>query len=128
MVGLFVLLRMAEASGTAPGWARCYLDDALCLPLVLTGVLAVHRLVSRDRRWRLPLSHGLVALVLFGIYFEVLLPRLTAAAVADPLDLVMYTAGLAVFHLSINRQGCGSRRSCRSSGLENDLRPSAVHP
>lgn len=127
LLGLFVLLRLGEASGTAPGWARSYLDDALCLPLVLTGVLAVHRLGSRDPRWCLPLSHGLLALGLYGLLFEVLLPRIGGSAVADPVDLVMYAAGLAFFQLLINRPGCGSIQSCRSSGLDNEFPACADH-
>jgi hypothetical protein len=126
MLGLFVLMRVAEAAGIAPWWARSYLDDILCLPLILAAALSAHRLVNHDPNWRLPLSHGLVALALYGVFFELLLPGLRESAVADPLDLVMYASGLAFFHLLINCPGCGSSDSYRSSGLEIDDESAAL--
>lgn len=125
---LFLLIRLAEGAGVAPGWARSYLDDVICLPLVLGAVLVFQRLMTGNPRWCLPLSHGFLALVLFGCYFEFVLPRLRIEAVADPIDLVMYAAGLALFQYLVNRPGCGSGRPDRSSDRENDLRPCADHP
>jgi len=96
----FFLIRLGESLGSAPGWARNYVDDFLCLPLVLTLLLAVHRWNSL--RAALPLSHGLLALGVFTIFFEGILPVLSSGAVADPLDVLMYLAGFLVFQFRLN--------------------------
>jgi len=100
----FVLVRLVEAVGTAPGWVRNFGDDLLCLPLVLSLVLVVHRLVRRSRVYTLPVFHGLAALVLFSVYFELVLPGTEHPAVGDPLDPLFYLAGFLVFQLGLNRQ------------------------
>ena len=100
----FILVRLAEAVWTAPGWVRNFGDDLLCLPLVLSLVLVVHRLVRRSPDYTLPVFHGLLALILFSVYFEVILPGTGHPAVGDPLDSLFYLAGFIVFQLGLNRQ------------------------
>jgi hypothetical protein len=103
LVAVFFLIRLGEAHGSAPGWIRNYGDDFLCLPLVLSLALAVHRLNGRCFQATLPVSHGLLALGVFAVFFEGILPRIGSSAVADPLDVLMYLAGFLVFHLGLNR-------------------------
>lgn len=102
LVTLFVLIRVGEAQGTAPGWARHYGDDLLCLPLVLSLILTAHRLVAGDGRV-LPAGHGLLAVGAFTVGFELVLPVFTPRAVGDPLDGLMYLAGFVIFQLFLNR-------------------------
>ena len=99
LVSGFILIRLGETLGIAPGWARGYVDDFLCLPLVLSLALMAHRLGGRSV---LPFSHGLLALGAFTIFFEVVLPRSGCGAVADPLDVLMYLAGFLVFQFCLN--------------------------
>jgi len=103
LLALFVMIRLAEARGNAPEWVSSYGDDLLCLPLVLSVVLTVHRLSLRSGRFTLPVFHGLLAVVLFGILFEGILPLTGARAVADPLDIIMYLAGFLVFQAGLNQ-------------------------
>jgi len=105
--GCFVLIRLGEAGGFLPGWARSFGDDLLCMPLVLSLALAVHRLAGRPATYTLPVSHGLTAVAVFGLFFEGLWPRWHPAAVADPWDLAMYLAGFLVFQFGLNRPGRG---------------------
>ncbi len=102
-VAVWVVERVAEASGTAPLWAAARLDDLVCLPLVLSAVLALHRLAGRPAAWRLPLRHGLLVATAYGLFFEFVLPRWDPRAVGDAGDIVCYAAGLVVFQLLINR-------------------------
>ena len=97
--------RGVEASGTAPPWASARLDDLVCLPLVLTVILALHRLAGRPPTWPLPLAHGLAVTLGYALFFEWVLPRWDARAVADGGDVLCYAAGLIVFQLLINRAG-----------------------
>ncbi len=96
----FFLIRLGESLGSAPGWARNYGDDFLCLPLVLTLAVAIHR--WSGRRAALPLSHGLLALGVFTVFFEGILPVIGSGAVADPVDVLMYLAGFLVFQYGLN--------------------------
>lgn len=100
----FALVHLPGGGAVTPPWATSYLDDLLCLPLVLGATLVAHRLRSGDRTLVLPLGHGLFAVALFSLVFEGILPRLAARHTADPWDLVMYAAGFAVFQLGINRR------------------------
>ena len=103
LVALFFVIRLLEAGQSAPSWVRAYGDDLLCLPLVLSVVLTAHRLAVGSGRFTLPGFHGLLAVVLFGIFFEGILPLTAAGAVADPLDILMYLAGFLVFQAGINQ-------------------------
>ena len=107
LMALFVLVRIGEAVGMAPELVRGYGDDLLCLPLVLSMALTARRLAGRSGCRDLPLSHGLMAVIFFGVFFEVLLPAVKAQAVGDPWDLLMYLAGFMIFQGGLNRCGPG---------------------
>jgi hypothetical protein len=102
LTAVFILVRLGETLGAAPGWARSYVDDFLCLPLVLSLALMAQRLFGRRVRAALPLSHGLLALGVFAVFFEGVLPRTGSGAVADTVDLLMYLAGFLVFQFGLN--------------------------
>jgi hypothetical protein len=99
----FVCLKWWEDQGDLPRLITSYADDFLCLPLVLTGVLLAHRWAGTRHAPRLPLGHGLVALGVFSLYFEGVLPQFSNRATADPWDVVMYVLGFLVFQGAINR-------------------------
>lgn len=100
----FLLQRVLEGVGQSPDWASSYLDDLLCLPLVLSLILLIRRRVVRGHDV-LPIGHSLFALVVFSLYFEILLPLLSDRYTADPWDVVMYLAGWFIFNFWINRAG-----------------------
>jgi len=84
-------------------WVGSYLDDLLCLPVVLGVVLASLRWFRHRPDLTLPVQLGLVTLVLYAGWFELVLPRVNSRATADPLDAVAYAVGLALFMVFINR-------------------------
>jgi hypothetical protein len=102
VIGATLLLRWAEAVGGLPAWAAGWGNDLVCLPLLLTATLFVHRFRGRGPGWRLPVAHGLAAVAFFGLVFELLLPRLDVRATADPWDLAAYLVGWAFFQVVIN--------------------------
>ncbi|MBF9141719.1 hypothetical protein [Hymenobacter properus] len=85
-----------------PAWFTSYLSDVLCLPLVLSLALAAHQLVY-GRRATLPGTWVLAAWAGVALWFEALLPRWSARAVADPWDVLAYAAGAIVFHRWLNK-------------------------
>ena len=74
----------------------------MCLPLVLTIALLAHRLAGRGPTWSLPVAHGLAAVALFAVIFEVVLPTVAAGATADPWDAAFYFGGWLFFQAVIN--------------------------
>lgn len=100
----FLLVRVLEFAGQLPPLAASFADDLLCLPLVLGVVLWCHRrIVKQGGQYTLPGSHGVMALVLFAVYFEGVLPVWSSSVVRDPLDVLMYLAGYLVFEIMLNR-------------------------
>lgn len=85
-----------------PNWLRFYLDDLLCLPLILTVTLFVLRIFYGPQR-RLSFYHILFAVLYVAIIFEVILPQFMDRYTADFLDLFFYAMGGALFYLFLNK-------------------------
>lgn len=90
-------------------WVGSYLDDVLCLPVVLGVVLAFLRWFRQRPDLTLPVGLGLATLVLYAGWFELVQPRLSSRATADPLDAVAYAVGLVLFMAFINRPAPAGR-------------------
>jgi hypothetical protein len=78
-----------------------YLDDLLCFPIVLTLGLAMYRAFIPN--YKLDLLHMIPVLIAYSIYFELYLPSVSTSATSDPIDVLMYALGMAVFGYFINR-------------------------
>jgi hypothetical protein len=102
--GLFVANQVAERTGRGLPLLSAYLDDLLCLPMVLTlTLLLMQRLVLRDFTYRLPDPYLALAVGMFAVFFECLLPLLSPRYVRDPWDVLAYAVGALLFRLWINR-------------------------
>lgn len=77
-----------------------YLDDLLCLPIVLTLGLAAYRIVWPT--YKLRLWHMIPVFVVYSIYFEWYLPQISLAYTSDLFDVLAYTGGLTIFSYFIN--------------------------
>ncbi len=97
---LFIAMRVFESSGQLPPLISSYGDDLICLPLILSAVVWVHR--RREKNFTLPRVQGVMVLLFFSLYFEGILPLFSKRAVADPWDLLMYFAGWVTFEWLIN--------------------------
>jgi hypothetical protein len=102
-VALFGLNQGLEALGVYLPGVHAWLDDVLCLPVVLGLALACMRgLVYRDRGYCLsPFQIGF-ALVQISLVFEWWLPLRDDRYVGDPLDVLAYAAGAVIFAVFIN--------------------------
>ena len=101
---VYFVLQWGHLRQEMPSFFAHHLTDVLCLPLVLGVVLAVHRQRLGAPSWRLPRWHGLSAVLIYSIYFELILPRLDGRATGDPLDGLSYLAGWFLFEWLINRR------------------------
>jgi len=100
---LFVVTHLLKFIGISFTFANAYLDDLVCFPLLLTGILAFHRSVQfRNSAYVLPLGHLAFGVVFYGILFEVILPALQSSSIADPLDVIAYSTGAIIFQVFIN--------------------------
>jgi hypothetical protein len=82
--------------GIGGEFGRCYLNDVLCLPLLLPMILYLQRRLGLRRHDAAPLlwemlQHWLV----FSVVFELILPLYPQwfRSTADPLDVAAYLAG-----------------------------------
>ena len=86
---------------TPPPLVAFYLADLLFMPLLLSFALAGQQVVyGRDH---LPATWLLGAWAGASLWFEVLLPRWSARAVADPFDVLAYALGTLAFHRWLNQ-------------------------
>lgn len=80
-----------------------YLADLLCMPVVLALALAAMRFVEGNPRRKLSLVEMVAAVVLFSGLFEGLFPLISDRFTSDPVDIILYAAGAALFAAFMNR-------------------------
>lgn len=85
-----------------PPLLAAYMSDLLCLPLMLSVALALHRVLI-CRTSTLPSSWVVAAWLAVSVWFEGLLPLWSAQATADPLDVLAYALGGLAFHRWLNK-------------------------
>lgn len=83
-------------------WVQYYLDDLLCLPLVLTASLFLMRLFY-GRQLRLSLYQVAFTVLYFTLAFELFLPRFMPRYTGDILDGLHYVVGGVIFYRFLNR-------------------------
>lgn len=77
-----------------------YLDDLLCMPILLGGLLAEQ--MDLFKRQRLTWVEGLICFVLISCLFELILPGFYVGYTADVWDLCCYACGGLFFFLFLN--------------------------
>ncbi|MGV3539276.1 MAG: hypothetical protein ACO1OQ_05665 [Rufibacter sp.] len=85
-----------------PGWVQVYLDDLLCLPLVLTLTLFAMRFFFGPRV-RFSLYHVLFTVLYFSIAFEYFFPKFLPRYTGDWVDVILYAAGGWIFYRFLNK-------------------------
>ncbi|MCC9138512.1 magnesium citrate secondary transporter [Pontibacter silvestris] len=100
---MFFLNQALELADVSVWPLHAYLDDLLCMPIVLTIALAAERVYFQNPQYVIPLHYIIGAVVAFGAFFELLLPFIYTKHIADIADVVAYAAGAAIFQLTINK-------------------------
>ena len=86
----------------SPWWVQHYLDDLLCLPLVLTATLFILRFFYGPQL-RFSLYHVAFAVAYFTLAFEVLFPEFMPRYTADWVDGLLYAVGGIIFFRFLNK-------------------------
>lgn len=81
-----------------PSWATGYVNDFLCMPLVLFFCLKTLHLLKKDSCLKLPLFIIIALTSFYALYFELYLPKVNPRYTADMWDVVMYFSGGLLFY------------------------------
>ncbi|MDT0648250.1 hypothetical protein RM545_16270 [Zunongwangia sp. F260] len=93
---IFEVLKLTQVS--LPEWTTSYLNDFLCMPIVLTVCLkAVHHF-KKDSSITLSLSLILILTSFYAVYFELVLPQISDRYTADFIDVIVYFSGTFLFY------------------------------
>ena len=97
---IFLLnLMLLNFSSNLPFFFSSYLNDLLCLPIVLSICLFVIRFFSKDQQVKISLFTAFSLATLYSVYFEFYLPEVTTRYTADGADVFLYFTGALIFWL-----------------------------
>ncbi|MEB3346368.1 hypothetical protein U6A24_12900 [Aquimarina gracilis] len=102
-----VIYGMQQLGFTLTAILQNYTNDFLCMPIVFYVCQYVVRFIKSDDHVQLPISLLFVVTLLYSWYFEWYLPLCHNRYTADPIDVVLYFAGMLFFY------GIEYRRSAR---------------
>ncbi|CAN0571507.1 unnamed protein product [Ectocarpus sp. 12 AP-2014] len=86
-----------QFSFSIPQLINNYLNDLLCMPIVLKICQYAVRFIKKDEHITIPIKISFVLTILYALYFELLLPKLNDRYTADFMDVVLYFIGFVFF-------------------------------
>ncbi|MCC8360565.1 hypothetical protein [Salinimicrobium sediminilitoris] len=92
-----------------PTFFSSYLNDLLCMPIVLSLCLFIIRKISKRKDLKISLFSAFSLATLYSIYFEWYLPEVTTRYTQDILDVLLYFGGALIFWL-VQRSEASSRK------------------
>lgn len=70
-----------------------YLNDLLCLPLVLGIITYIIRFLKKDAQFKLPLGFVICLATYYAVYFEFYQPKINSRYTSDWIDVLLYFIG-----------------------------------
>ena len=74
-----------------------YLNDLLCMPIVLSLCLAAVRFYKKSIHLYVPIPVAYGLTVFYIVYFEWILPQINERYTGDIIDVALYLIGTSVF-------------------------------
>ena len=100
-----ILIYMAQQFSFAlPVILNNYVNDFLCMPIVLKICQYAVRQLKSDENLQLPILLAFTLSLLYALYFELLLPKFNTRYTGDWVDVAMYAFGF-LFFMTIERVG-----------------------
>ncbi|MFV8281690.1 hypothetical protein ACNKXS_09105 [Christiangramia marina] len=97
---IFLLFEALKFTGVHfPEWTTSYLNDFLCMPIILTICLKMAHYLTKDRSIKISIAQALVLTCFYAIYFELILPQFVDRYTADLVDVLLYFIGATLFLL-----------------------------
>ena len=95
---IFIIFEALKFTGVHfPEWATSYLNDFLCMPIILTICLKMVHYLTKDRSIKISIAQALVLTCFYAIYFELILPQFVDRYTADLVDVLLYFTGATLF-------------------------------
>lgn len=82
-----------------PHWTRFYLNDFLCMPIVLSICLMILRIVKKTESLYVPFVAVLALSTYFTLHFEWLMPHYSERYTSDFIDVILYFSGAILFYI-----------------------------
>jgi hypothetical protein len=82
-----------------PNWLYFYLNDFLCMPIVLSLCLLILRILKKTESLYVPFFVVLGLSTYFSWHFEWLMPQLSTRYTSDFIDIVLYFSGAMLFYV-----------------------------
>jgi len=91
---------LAEQHGIHIPWVHAYMDDIICIPIILFPILFVfRRWIYPSGHFVFPISYIITTWAILSFVFEVYLPQKNPIHTSDPIDMVLYAMGGLVFYV-----------------------------
>lgn len=88
-----------------PKFVNNYVNDLLCMPLVLGLLTFLIRYFKKDKYFSFPLAFVLLLATYYSIYFEYYLPKINPRYTADWIDVLLYFfSSIAFFIIQNNKR------------------------
>lgn len=82
-----------------PFWTYFYVNDFLCMPIVLSISLAALRYIKKAETIYVPVSIILIMTGYYALYFEWLMPKINTRYTGDIIDVALYFIGALLFYV-----------------------------
>lgn len=89
---------LSSANVDMPNWITAYVNDFLCMPVVLAICLKTVHYLKKDNAILLPLLPILTLTSFYTLYFEGYMPQVETRYTADWVDVIMYFGGALLFY------------------------------
>lgn len=103
LIFIFLANQILEHFSISQVLLQSYLDDILCMPIVLFIILLFYnKYLFVDINYSIPISYILISIFFFIFLFELVLPIISKNYIADIFDVIAYTIGALFFYLFMN--------------------------
>lgn len=96
-----LIYTMQQLSFPLPALINNYVNDLLCLPLLLGAMEFIIKRLKKDKFFKFPISFVMVLASYYSIYFEYYLPKVNPRYTADWIDVILYFLGGLTFYFVV---------------------------